>query len=181
MAATVLAEYYGASGTEPGGDDATTGIMFNREDTQTGTLTIPIPQTSPNTFYSWYKQIALAVTVADASSTIANRSVKFGTNVTLPRGVQIYFLSATSYRQASNASRPPDQHSNAAVPSDPNGDGTYVVLTTAAQVYDGASVTATSTGRNGNFCRLVFALDGTYTGGAGSLTLPNIIMGYDEV
>jgi hypothetical protein len=180
MAATLTANYYNG-GSEGAGTDATTGMRFNREDTQMGTSgTIPIPTTSPNTVYSWYKNIALAVTNADGAVTITNRSVKLGTNVSLPTGAFLYFLSTGTYRQASAGTAPPSMASNGAVPTDPNGDGTYAAMTLNAQAYDGAGASAGSTGRNGNFCRMVFGLDARYTGGAGALTLPNIIMGYDE-
>jgi len=180
VAASVTADYYGGAATEPAGTDATTGIMFNREDSQKGTLTIPIPQVSPNTYYSWYKQVALAITVTDPVTSLGNRSIKLGTNVTLATGVKLYFMSAPAYRQSTTASMPPNATANGATPTDPNGDGTYAAITVAAQVYDGQVVPSANGGRNGNFCRLVFAVDGNYTGGAGQLTLPNIIMGYDE-
>lgn len=181
MSATLVATYYGASATEPSGTDATTGIRFNREDNQTGDAgAIAIPQTGPNTHFSWYKQIALAVTATDPVTSIANRTVKIATNVSLPTGVFLYWLGTNTYRQANASSAPPDQHVNIAVPADPNSDGTYAAITQIAQAYDTTTVASSTAGRNGGFCRMVFALDARYTGGAGMLTLPNIIIGYDE-
>jgi len=179
VSATVQATYYGASATEPAGTDATQGIRFNREDTQNGTAgAIPIPQSGPNTYFSWYKQIALAVTTGDPITSLSNRTVKIATNVSLPTGVFLYWLLGAAYRQASQASAPPDQHANQATPADL--DGTYTVMTLQPQAYDPATVPSANAGRNGGFCRMVFAVDARYTGGAGMLTLPNIIMGYDE-
>jgi|SRR5215467_6693336 len=181
MAATVVATYYGASPAEPGGVDARSGIRFNREDTQNGTTgAIPIPQSGPWTYYSWYKQIALAVTETDPVTAISNRTVKIATNVSLPTGVFLYWLGTPTYRQATAGSAPANQNANSAVPADPAGDGTYVAMTLIAAPFDIASIPSGLAGRNGNFCRMVFAVDSRYTGGAGMLTLPNIIIGYDE-
>lgn len=181
MVATLLARYYGGSGTEPAGIDATTGIRFNREDTQIGTAgPIPIPQSGPNTYFSWYKQVALAVTSTDPGTSITNRTIKAATNVSFPTGVGLYWLGTPSYRQATSGTAPHDQGSNGAVPSDPSGDGTYTVVTITAAAYDPTSLPSSVAGRNGRFCRLAFGVDVRYTGGAGLLTLPNLIMGYDE-
>lgn len=181
MAAGVVATYYGASVSEPAGTDARTGIRFNREDTQVGTAgAIPIPQSGPWTYFSYYKQIALAITETDPVTIISNRTVKIATNVSLPTGVFLYWLGTNTYRQATAASMPANQNANAAVPTDPSGDGTYAVMTLIAQPFDIDLVPSGLAGRNGKFCRMVFAVDARYTGGAGMLTLPNIIVGYDE-
>jgi hypothetical protein len=181
VSASLQANYYGASVSEPAGTDATTGIRFNREDTQMGTAgAIPIPQSGAHTYFSYYKQVALAVTVTDPVTQISNRTVKIATNVSLPTGVFLYFLGGAGYRQATGSSAPQDAAANQATPLDPSGDGTYAVMTLVAQPYDPAPVPSANSGRNGSFVRLVFAVDSRYTGGAGMLTLPNIIVGYDE-
>jgi len=181
VSASLQVNYYGASVSEPAGTDATQGIRFNREDTQNGTAgAIPIPQSGPNTYFSYYKQVALAVTVTDPITSISNRTVKIATNVSLPTGVFLYFLGGAGYRQANGSSAPQDAHANQATPTDPSGDGTYAVMTLQPQSFDPNPVPSANSGRNGSFCRLVFAVDARYTGGAGMLTLPNIIVGYDE-
>ena len=181
MTATLQASDFGASATEPAGVDATGGIRFNREDTQAGSsAAIPIPQTGPRTNYAFHKQIAFTVTATDPTTSIGNRTIKLATNVSLPTGVILYFLATGVYRQASAGNSPLDTTANGAVPIDPNSDGTYVAMTTSPQSFDVTVVSSGALGRNGGFSRLMFAVDARYTGGAGMLTLPNIIIGYDE-
>lgn len=172
MGATVRADYYGASATEPAGVTAETGIKWNREDSETGSSTpIPIP-TATGTNYSWYKMLALDVT-ATASTNISNRRISLASSPST--GLFIFFKGSGTYTQATSGNKPADSGSNGAVPS------TYTQVTTSTQVYDSASVSAGSTGRNGNFCYLVFGVDNTFTGGAGSATaLPNLTFTYDE-
>lgn len=172
MAATVQAQYFGASATLPAGVTAETGIKFNREDTQTGTTgTIPIP-TATGTNYSWYKQLALAVT-ATSTTSMSNRRVALASNPAT--GLLIHFKGAATYVQASSGNMPAASGSNGAVPA------TYTQVTTSNQVWDNTSVSTGSTGQNGNFVLLVLGVDNTYAGGAGSaISLPNILLTYDE-
>jgi len=171
MAATVQAQYFGGASTEPAGANAEGGTKWNKEDTLTGTTPIPIP-TAAGTNYSWYKMLALAVT-ATASTNISNRRVALASSATT--GLFLFFKGSSTYTQASSGNKPTDSGSNGAVPS------TYTQVSTSNQVWDSASVSAGSTGRNGNFCYLVFGVDNTYTGGAGSaIAMPTLNLVYDE-
>lgn len=174
--ATLRADYYGASGSEPAGSTAETGIVFNREDSKTGTTPIPIP-TSTGTNYSWRKNLALNVTGAGAT-TISNRRVYLSA---LPStGLSLFWKASNTYTQSSSADAPSDVTSgNAVTPS------TYSALTATtlgtAQVWDNASVSAGSTGRNGQFLVLLLGVGANFAGGAGSGTaLPTVNLAYDE-
>lgn len=172
MAATVQASYYGASASEPAGVSAETGIKMNREDSQSGSTPTQIPPAT-GTNYSWYKMLALQVTGA-AATVISNRKVGLAASPSMPTGVEVYFKGSATYVQATNANRPADVTS--APPNTPAG---YTLLSTTSQVYDSQSLTANS-GRNGNFCYIVLALDSTYAAGGGAATLPNLLIYYDE-
>lgn len=171
MAATLQAQYFGASASEPAGANAESGIKFNREDTQSGTTPIPIP-TATGTKYSWIKNIALAVT-GTAATSISNRNVFQASTPTT--GLFLFWKATNTYAQAASGNQPTDSGSNGATPSG------YTAMTGSAAVYDNASVSAGSTGRNGQFCVMVCGVDNTFAGGAGSATaLPNIKLQYDE-
>ena len=172
MAATVRASYYGASASEPAGATAETGITFNREDTQTGTTPIPIPNAT-GTNYSWLKNLALQVTTA-AATAITNRKIALASNPST--GLTVHFKAAATYAQAATGNKPTDNATtNDAVPSG------YTQMTTTAQVFDAASVSGNSTGRNGGFAQVLLGASNAFTGGANSATaLPNMLMSYDE-
>jgi hypothetical protein len=56
----------------------------------------------------------------------------------------------------------------------------YQSVSTTATVYDPASVSTGSTGLNGMYLQLAFAVDNTYTGGGGAASLPSLVLTYDE-
>lgn len=171
MAATIRVSYFGGNATEPAGANAEGGTKFNREDTLAGTTTpVPIP-TATGTNYSWIKLLALEVT-GTAATSITNRKVALASSPTT--GLAVHFKANNTYAQPASGNKPADSGSNGAVPS------TYTQVTTSAQSYDNASASANSTGRNGQFCQLVFGVDYTYTGGGGQASLPNLLFTYDE-
>jgi len=172
MAATVRISYYGGSASEPAGVDAEGGVKFNREDSLTGTSApIPIPTTT-GTNFSWIKQLALEVTSGD-STTISNRKVFLSGTPTA--GLKLHFKGASAYDQADADNMPEASGSDGATPSG------YTPLTTSPQSYHDNAVSASSTGRNGDFCVLVLGVDSTYSGGAGSnIALPDLKISYDE-
>lgn len=171
--ATLRASYFGASSTEPAGVSAEGGIKFNREDSQSGTTPVPIP-TSAGTAYSWYKEIALEVTTT-GTTTVSNRTV--ARSSAPPAGLVLYFASSSGYVQPTSGNRPTDSSTG-----DDAAPAGYTALTTSTVAYSTESVT-TAAGRNGGFAKLLLGVSstGTYTGGAGSaVTLPNVLVGYDE-
>lgn len=174
MAATVRASYYGGAATEPAGVTAETGGTLSRSDAlapASGTAPVPVP-TSAGTNYSWIQLHALEVTATDATS-ISNRTVKLGS--ALPTGAFVYFKQQATYAQPASGNKPADNAStNAAVPAG------YTLLTTSAQTYDAGTDSAGTLGRSGDFCELVGGVDNNYAGGAGQVTLPNVVYTYDE-
>lgn len=171
MAATVRVDYYGASASEPAGVTAETGLTFNREDTRIGTTNpVPIPSVT-GTAFSWIKQIALNVTSADAT-TLSNRRIKANSSPTT--GLGLHFLGNATYVQPSSGNKPADSGSNGATPAG------YTAMTTSYQAWDTGADSAGSTGRNGDFARLIGAVANNFAGGGGSSAMPNIGIAYDE-
>lgn len=170
MAATVRASYFGGAASEPAGVTAESGVKFNREDTQSGTTPIPIP-TATGTNYSWLKNLALEVT-ATSSTAISNRRISMSGAPSA--GLTLHFKAA-AYAQPASGNMPAAAGTNDATPA------TYTLMTTSTQVYDSASVSTGSAGRNGSMVLIVLGVSNLFTGGAGSATsLPNIIATYDE-
>ena len=170
--ATVRASYYGGAAAEPAGVTAETGIKFNRADDQAGTgAPVPIPQ-SAGTNFSWIKNLALEVTTGGATA-ISNRRISMSAAATT--GLFLHF-KATTYAQPASGNKPTDDATtNGVTPS------TFTAMTTSTQVYDAASVSASSTGRNGSIVQVVAGVDNTYTGSPGNnTTLPTIRLTYDE-
>lgn len=173
MAATVRLDYYGGNASEPAGVTAEAGAKFNRADSLAGTTPVPRP-TAAGTAYSYVKQLGLNVT-GSAATAISNRTVKMGSSPAT--GLTLAFLGSATYLDQTGASGAPADNgtTNDAAPSG------YTAMTTSAQSYHAASVSAGSTGRNGNFCRAVAGVANNYAGGAGSgIALPDIVAGYDE-
>lgn len=175
MAATLQVQIF-TGNTEPDpGTDATTLLKFNREDSLNGTTPIPFPQSGPATRYSWFKNLALYVTVTD-NTQISNRRVLLDTNISLPTGVLLWANQTAGYQQASKNNRPMDDFSNDA--SQPSG---YSALTPTPYLYDNQQIFANSMARNGEFAQVVLGVDSTYVGGNDTnVALPNILFEYDE-
>ena len=158
--------------------NAESGIKFTQDQTVNGgspPVPIPIP-TATGTNYSYIKQLALAVTAGGGTTSLLNRRVAIAASPTLPTGIAMYFKGTGTYANDTSGNSPAGVGTNGAVPS------TYSAVTTSNQVYDSSTV-ACGTGypaRNGEFCVLVLGVDNTFTGGAGQLALPNVLLVYDE-
>jgi hypothetical protein len=182
MPATVRVSYYGASATEPAGVNAETGVTFSLSDAQapaSGTSPVPIP-TATGTDYSWIMLLALEVT-ASSTTSISNRTVAFATSATA--GLALFFGDQATYRQPASGNKPANSGSAGPATPTPAGAGapaSYAGFTTSPQTFDATSVSTGSTGRNGDFSELVFAVDNSYAGGGGQAALPNLSYGYDE-
>jgi hypothetical protein len=172
-AATVRADYYGASATLPAGVTAETGAAWSLDDAKSGTTAIAIPSTT-GTNYSWYKYLGLDVT-ATGTTTLTNRTV--ASSATLTTGLFLYWqaTASASYTQPSSGNKPANSGSNGATPAG------YTLMTTTPAQYDNTSVATSGTGLNGKLAQIVFGVDNTYTAGAGSaISLGNLLIAYDE-
>lgn len=180
-AATVRASYFGASGTEPAGSTAETGIVFSRSDAKApsaGTSPIPKP-TATGTAFSWIMQLALEVT-ATGTTSITNR--KIAASGAFTSGLNVFFGVQGTYRQPASGNKPSDSGSNGATPATAGAGApaSYAAVTTTPATVDNASVATSGAGRNGGFAECVFAVDNTYAGGAGAISLGNLLFTYDE-
>lgn len=177
IAATVRADYYGASATEPAGVTAETGITYSLDDAENGTTPVVIPN-STGTNFSWYKLLALDVT-ATAATSLSNRKVSQASTPTT-QGIKQWFLDQATYTQPSGANKPADNgSSNGATPTG------YTAISTTPATWDATSHSAGSSGRNGDFCQIVMGVDTTALvanggPGPGSITLQTLTLAYDE-
>ena len=149
------------------------GVTFNLADSATSTTPVAVP-TSTGTVFSWIKNLVLAVT-GTGSTNISNRNIYMGSSPST--GLQLFWqaVAVASYAQAASGNRPTSSGSNGATPSG------YTLMTTSAVQYDNTSVSTGSTGPNGKMAVCVLGVDHTYVGGAGNaITLPNIVIQYDE-
>lgn len=159
-----------SSGTLSNGEG---GFKYNREDTISGTTPVPIP-TATGTNFSYLKWLALAVTTTGTTN-ISNRRIQLSAAESTG-GIATFFQGNATYAQATSANQPAASGSNG--PATPAG---FTRATTALQVYDSASTSSGTTGRNGSFCETCFGVDFSYTGGAGSgVALPDVRLVYDE-
>jgi hypothetical protein len=174
MAAVVRASYFGGNATEPAGANAETGIKWNREDSQTGSTTpIPVPL-SAGTNYSWIKNLALEVTtIASPATSITNRNIKLAS---APSAGLTQGFKAAAYAQPASGNKPADNGTtNDAIPA------TYTQITTSNQLYDNASVSGGTLGRNGSMVLVYTGISFLFTGGGGTaIALPNLQLTYDE-
>lgn len=150
-----------------------TGVTFNLADSATSTTPISIP-TATGTNFSWIKNFAIAVTVTGTTN-MTNRTIRMGSSPST--GLALFFkdVAQASYAQAASGNRPSSSGSNGATPAG------YTAMTTSPQQWDNTSHATSSTGPNGDMCVCVLGVDFTYAGGAGSaVSLPNIVLSYDE-
>jgi hypothetical protein len=180
MAATVQAQFFGASATLPAGANAETGVTFNRVDTQTGTTPVPIP-TSAGVNFSYLKVLQLAVT-GTSTTTITNRTARI--SGALATGLGMHWKTdtqanwGTTFNQQSGTKAPADTTGTNNAATAPSG---YTAITTSAVQYDNTSQATSSTGiGSALLLGILMAVDATYTGGPGSASLGNVILGYDE-
>lgn len=107
-----------------------------------------------------------------SSTAITNRRISMsGAPAT---GLTLHYKAA-AYAQPASGNMPAAAGTNDATPA------TYTLMTTSAVLYDNASVSTGSAGRNGSMVLVVLGVSNLFTGGAGSATaLPNIVLTYDE-
>lgn len=170
MAATVQAQ--AGTGASVTWANAEGGVKWNLDDSISGTTPVAIP-TATGTVFSWLKNLVLYVT-ATSTTTITNRTVKMSGSLSTGLALWWKAVAVGSYAQAASGNRPASSGSNGATPSG------YTSMTTTAQQYDNTSVATSSTGPNGSMCVVVGAADNTYIGGAGIISLGNVILSYDE-
>jgi len=172
MPATLQAQV--VTGATPTAANAETGIGFGLADAvDAGTSPVTKPNTA-GTNYSYYKTFQLAVT-ATAATSISDRKIRFATSPAT--GIFGFFKDGgATYTQATSANKPADNTTtDGATPA------TYTALSTTFQTWDATSVSAGTTGKNGNYVLVVVGVSSTYTGGAGAaIALPNIELQYTE-
>ena len=172
-AATLRADYYGASGSLPAGSSAEGGIAYSLDDAKSGTTAIAIPSTT-GTNFSWYKYLGLDVTVTGTTN-LTNRTVDSSGSLTTGLFLFWQAIASGSYVQPSGANKPADSGSNGHTPAG------YTLMTTSPAQYDNASVATSGSGLNGKLIQTAFGVDNTYTGGAGSaISTLNLLVSYDE-
>lgn len=171
-AATVLAEL-GTGSSVTWADAESAGIVWNRDDSASGTTPVPVP-TATGTKYSWIKNLALYVTVAGTTS-MSNRKIYLATSPATGLTFSFKAVAVASYAQAASGNLPADGGTDGATPSG------YTAMTTSAQTWDATSTSTSSTGPNGKMAVCVAGLDSTYAGGPGSAnTAPSLKLSYDE-
>jgi hypothetical protein len=171
MAAAVV-QLQVATGAGPTFASGESGFKYNREDTVSGTTPVPIP-TATGSNYSWLKWLCLSVTTSGTTA-ISNRRVQLSAVET--SGLALFFQGNVTYAQATTANMPAASGSNG--PATP---ASFTRATSASQVYDSASISASATGRNGWYCETCLGVDATYAGGAGNaVALPDVRLIYDE-
>ena len=147
-----------------------TAPIFGTDDAVASSTPIQIP-TSTGTNFACFKNFFLDVT-ATAATTISNRKISMAASPSLPTGVLLWFKANTgAYVQGS---APTAGGTDGATPTG------YTGITTTGQVYDSSAVSAGSTGKNGGLVQVTVGIASTYTGGGGSLSLPNLQLSYDE-
>lgn len=172
-AATLRADFYGASATLPAGITAESGVAYSLDDARSGTTAIAIPSTT-GTNYSWYKYLGLDVT-GTGTTNLTNRTVDSSGSLTTGLFLFWQATASGSYVQPASGNKPADSGSNGHTPSG------YTLMTTSPAQYDNASVATSSTGLNGKLIQTAFGVDNTYTGGAGSaISTLNLLVSYDE-
>ncbi|SRR5713226_2009007 len=150
------------------------GCTFNLADNITNTSTPIAVPTTTGTNFSWIKNLVIAVTVTGTTA-ITNRTVKMGSSPST--GLALFWkdVAVASYVQAASGNRPTASGSNGATPAG------YTAMTTSAVQYDNTSHVTSASGPNGDMAVTVIGVDNTYVGGAGTaISLPNIVLSYDE-
>lgn len=170
-AATVQAQI--GTGASVSWANVETGCTFNLADSATSTTPISIP-TATGTNFSWIKNLSLAVTVTGTTA-MTNRNVYMSGSTSTGLALWWKDVAVASYAQAASGNRPASSGSNGATPAG------YTSMTTSPQVWDNTSHVTSATGPNGDMCVVVLGVSNNYVGGAGSaVSLPNIILQYDE-
>lgn len=182
MTATVRADYYGGSGSEPAGVTAETGIVFSQSDAEapaSGTAPVVKPAATGSA-YSYIMLLALDVTGTSATDISAR---KIYAAASYDAGTGVFWGTQDTYRQPAGSNQPPATITNGPTVPTPTGSdapASYALVTTSATTWDAASVSAGSTGRNGDFVELVFGLDFTFGGDSGRQVNPDLYLAYTE-
>ena len=184
MAATVQAQFFGAAAGLPPGVNAESGVTWNRQDTQTGTIPIPIPP-APGVNFSFLKVLQLAVTGTQAGGYIENRTVRLSGalpgGLAMHRKVDTQANWSTTFNQTAGSKAPTDTVGSNIAGTAPSG---YTAITTGAVQYDNTTQATDSIGiGSAQLMGVLLAVDASYTGGPGAATpstLGELILGYDE-
>lgn len=174
MGATVQIKIANGLTNSPTISDISSGFTFGRDDLLQSATSIPKPE-YVGTHFSYYKTLYLLVSSGGGTTSIANRKIRIETSPAI--GIYMYFKNGgSSYSQASGVISPDNTASNGYIPAG------WEYLSTTFSTWDGSSVSATNNTRNGNYVLIAIGVSNNYIGGAGSsITIPNIILQYDEL
>jgi hypothetical protein len=176
MAVVAEIAYYGGAASEPAGVNAETSIKFNKVDTKDGT-TPPVvkPATADGTAFSYIKCLAIKVTTADAAVNLSNYRVYLGGTPSTGLVIAADLTAGAYIDQTGGTGAGADSGSDGALPTG------FTALSTTPQQYDAGPDSGSGTGRKGDFCNVVLAVDTTYAGGGGSaISLPTLSIDFDE-
>ncbi len=168
-----IAYWNGAS--EGAGANAEGGLKFNKADTLTGTAPVTKPATADGTAFSYIKCLGIKVTTADAAINLSNYRVYLGSAPATGLVIAADLSSGAFIDQTGGTGAGADSGSDGALPTG------FTALTTTPQVYDSGSDSGSPTGRKGDFCNVVLAVDTTYAGSGGTgVSLPTLNIDFDE-
>lgn len=178
MAATVKAFCAnGAGPTNTTVDSADAGaIKWGRDDSLVSTTAMPVP-TATGEKYSYLKYLFLDVT-GTAATSLSNRRIALASG--LATGLFLYFKDQATYTQnngvqgSAAGNYPADVGTNGTTPAG------YTLMSTSNQLWDNTSVSAGSTGKNGDYAQCCLGADFTFVGGGGTAAMANILTLYDE-
>lgn len=178
-ATTTIVRYTGAAGSQVGTAVSTgTPIKFTRDDSNAGTTAIPIPTTT-GTAYGQEVVVGLGITApASPVSNISNRRLSLASGMN--SGVYLFPKTANDASYVQGTAAPANGGTAGAVPT-----GYSAALSTSTTVYDASSVAGNATQNtapataNGAFQRIILGVDQTVTT-TGTVTLPNLVLTYDE-
>lgn len=184
-AATIQVQVYHGPAAGPTVASAEGGILYNRSDDEAATLRLPVPATGPNSVYSNWKALRLAVTVL-GTTTITN--IGFRLAAALPSGAALLWPGApdTSYVQctgvgATQGNRPADSSAALSASPAPNVPGSFALVPLSAAIFDTDVISTATTGVKGKLVRVLAAASQLYAGGSSAgQTIPALIFQYDE-
>lgn len=173
MAATVRASIW--TGSSPTAANAESGIKFNRSESQTDTTTpVPKPTSANGTNYSWPKVLALEITGADAATTLSNRRIHRASSPAA--GITMWYKDDNdTYNRPTTVAAADNASADDATPAG------YSAMPSSATQFDAGADSAGATGRSGDYVSVAVGISTLYTGGGSTnVTLPNIVLTYDE-
>lgn len=174
MGATVEIKIINGNSSSPTISSPSSGFTFGRDDAIISTSSVPKPE-SIGTNYSYMKTLYLYVTSGGGSTSISNRKIRIENNP--PTGVYMFYKNAgSSYIQATSVIFPDNTAANGYIPPG------WEYLSTTFNIWDGTTSSAVNNQQNGFYVWVAIGLSNNYTGGAGSsVSLPNIVIQYDEL